>query len=147
MYKITGEGDGQIVLSSVTTAAGAEELMQRPPNPEIHLDESGMIERIAATSFAKGRWTFDDGSALTALGLGHSNVVILRGGGTRTTEALTMVITNGTGRYDGAYGYWTINRAVSNPPGGTLIANVALDFTQKQIHTLRVTRGINLKMP
>jgi len=146
MFKLSGEPDGQLVISSETIAEGPEELLTPPPNPNVQLDDPNPIEQMPTKSFGKGLWAFPDGSTLTALGVGNSNIENLTGGDVLTTEALAMVITNGTGRYEGARGLWTANRSVLNPPGGTLIGSEG-EFRQRQIHTIRVVRGVDLDMP
>lgn len=146
MYKINGEADGHLIILSETTAQSPQELVEPPPTPDIIPFDENPIEHMETKSFGKARYTFPDGSTLTALGVGNSNIEFLTGGDVLTSEALAMVITEGTGRYEGARGLWTANRSVFNPPQGTLIGAQA-ELTQKQLHTIRVVSGKNLGPP
>ena len=146
VYKLNGQPDGHMVVSSETIVEDKAELIAQPHNPEVVPADPNRVEHLPAKSFGKVKWTRPDGSTLTALGVGNSNIVPLTGNDVITAEVLAMVITNGTGAYEGACGLWTSNHSILNPPGGTLLGSEG-EFIRKQLHTIRVIKGINIAPP
>lgn len=148
MFKLSGEPYGTMIITSETTVKHPGELIVPPPEPPVIPSDPNPVERIPTQSFGKARWSFPDGSSLTAVGVGNSNLMFLTGGDALTAEALALTITGGTGRYQGARGLWTANRSVLNPPGspGSLLDAKGL-IRQKQLHTVRVVRGVDLGSP
>lgn len=146
MYTLDGTPNGTAIVTSETTINNPMDLVNPPPTPPIIPADPNPVEHLPTHSFGKARWTFPDGSSLTALGVGTSNLMFLSGNDALTAEALSMVITSGTGRYDNARGLWTINRSVFNAPGttGSLITAQGL-IRQKQLHNIRVVRGVDLR--
>ena len=146
MYTLDGRPNGTAIVTSETTIKDPMDLVNPPPTPPIIPADPNPVEHLPTHSFGKARWTFPDGSSLTALGVGTSNLMFLSGTDTLTAEALSMVITSGTGRYENARGLWTINRSVFNAPGttGSLITAQGL-IRQKQLHAIRVVRGVDLR--
>jgi GMC oxidoreductase len=145
MYKLDGTPDGTALVTSETTLTPDRflELTQPPPSPKVIPADPKPVEHMATESFGKSRWTFPDGSTLTGLGVGTSNLMFLAGTGNMTMEALAMVITDGTGRYAGARGLWTINRSVR----GTSLLVSKGPIRQKQLHVVRLLKGSDLGPP
>jgi hypothetical protein len=146
MYTLDGKPNGSLIVSSETTVTGPADLLNPPPMPEVIPADPDPVERMATQSFGKARWTFPDGSSLTGLGVGNSNVMLLSGDDVMTAESLALTITGGTGRYQNARGLWATNSFVFNPPGasGSLITSQGL-LRQKLLHTIRVVRGVDLR--
>jgi hypothetical protein len=146
MYTLDGAPNGTAIVTSETTIKDPMDLVNPPPTPPIIPADPNPVEHLPTHSFGKARWTFPDGGSLSALGVGTSNLMFLSGTDTLTAEALSMVITSGTGRYENARGLWTINRSVFNAPGttGSLITAQGL-IRQKQLHVIRVVRGVDLR--
>ena len=148
MYTLEGRPYGTAIVTSETTIENPMDLVIPPPTPPVIPADPNRVEHLPTHSFGKARWTFPDGSSLTALGVGTSNLMFLSGTDTLTAEALSMVITSGTGRYENARGLWVLNRSVFNAPGttGSLITAQGL-IRQKQFHCVRVVRGVDLRPP
>jgi len=148
MYTLDGKPNGTAILTSETTVNSPADLINPPPTPPIIPADPNPVEHLQTHSFGKARWTFPDGSSISALGVGTSNLMFLSGTDMLTAEALSMVITSGTGRYENARGLWTANRSVFNPPSpsGSLLTAHGL-IRQKQLHTVRVVRGVDLRPP
>jgi len=146
MYTLEGRPYGTAIVTSETTLNDPADLLVPPPTPPIIPADPNPVEHLPTHSFGKARWTFPDGSSFTALGVGTSNLMLLSGTDVMTAEALSMVITGGTGRYENARGLWVLNRSVFNPPGssGSLITAHGL-IRQKQLHCVRVVRGVDLR--
>jgi choline dehydrogenase len=145
MYKLDGTPDGTALVTSETTLTPDRfmELIQPPPSPKVIPADPNPVEHMETESYGKARWTFPDGSTLTALGVGTSNLMFLSPADNLTAEVLAMVITDGTGRYAGARGLWTLNRSVF----GTSLLISKGPIHQKQLHVVRVVRGDNLRPP
>jgi len=146
LYDEQGREDGKLLISSETTVNDPVKLILRPPNPQVSIDDKQPVERIPTESFGKALFTFADASTLTALGIGTSNVILLeKDDKAITMEVLAMVITGGTGRFEGARGLCTANRSVFDPPKGSLLDNAGKEVKQTQLYTFRVILGGDIK--
>lgn len=146
MFTLEGAPYGTMIISSETTVTNPADLINPPPMPKVIPADPNPVEHIKTQSYGKAQWTFPDGSSLTAIGVGNSNLMFLSGSDVLTAEALAMTIAGGTGRYENARGLWTANRSVLNPPGasGSLLTAQGV-IRQKQLHTIRVVRGVDLR--
>lgn len=148
MYKPTGELDG--------THDGVwepqlppDELYKRPGPPEGPLDRpEGPVEHIPIRAYTKAIWTFGDGSSLTAVGPANLHLVRLVDGAQLFLVSVAAIITNGTGRYEGAYGVKTALGSTLVPKGAELFnLPPGFKFDAVTVETFRVIKANNVKAP
>ena len=148
MYKPTGEPDG--------THDGVwepqlppDELYRRPKPPEGPLDRpEGPVEHIPIRAYTKAIWTFGDGSSITAVGPANLHLVRLVDDAQLFLVSVAAIITNGTGRYEGAYGVKTALGSTLVPKGADLFnLPPGFKFGAVTVETFRVIKAKHLKAP
>lgn len=109
-----------------------------PPPPPPFNRPVGPVPEPPAQAFTKGMWTFADGSSLTAVGQAILHAATVQNEATNLFVAANEVVSNGSGRYEGAHGLKTSATSLYLPPGMPLegAANVSL----KSLEVFRVTR-------
>ena len=142
MFKMTGEPDG--------THDGVwepqlppTELPKRPKPPKGPLDKpEGPIEHIPIRAYTKAIWTFGDGSSITAVGPANLHLVKFDDDSQIFLVSVAAIITNGTGRYQGAYGVKTALGSTFVPKGVNLF-NLpdGFQFGAVTVETFRVIRA------
>ena len=142
LHRLTGEEVGW--YTGVFKAKVTDNLLKFPPRPSPPFDRPSPIpdfrRRLKPT---KAIWNFADGS-ITATGPANSYVIPLKDKSAQLVISIAMVITNGTGRYEGALGTISSLGATWFPyvPGGTLADSLKTGaiFEAKGVHGFRITR-------
>ena len=157
MYKMNGEEDGthdgvwEPQHVNLETPEGQKEavklLMSRPKPPQGPLDEpDGPIEHIPIRAYTKAIWTFGDGSSITAVGPANLHLVGFKDGSNIFLVSVAAIITNGTGRYKGAYGVKTALGSTFVPKGVNLFEpGGGGQFGAVTVETFRVVLAENVK--
>lgn len=117
LWTFDGEHVATKILNAETSAKTMEDLLRVPPTPRISLDDQNPVEEIQPTTLKKAQWTFNDGSSLTAIGKGVSHIWQLRDGSTVNADAALMVVTSGTGRFEGVQGIASTEGITYTPAG------------------------------
>ena len=142
MYKMNGEPDG--------THDGVwepqlppPELPKRPKPPKPPLDKpEGPIEHVPVRAYTKAIWTFEDGSSITAVGPAMLHLVEFDDQSNIFLVSVAAIITNGTGKYDGAYGVKTALGSTFVPKGVDMFnMKPGQTFGARTIETFRVIRS------
>lgn len=146
MYKPSGESDG--------THDGVwepqllpDDLYKRPNPPEGPVDRpEGPVEHIPIRAFTKAIWTFGDGSSITAVGPANLHLVRLVDDAQLFLVSVAAIITNGTGRYEGAYGVKTALGSTLVPKGADLFnLPPGFKFGAVTVETFRVIKAREVK--
>jgi len=156
MYKMDGEEDGyhdgvwEPQHVNLTTPEGQKEavelLMSRPNPPQGPLDKpAGPIEHIPIRAYTKAIWGFGDGSSITAVGPANLHLVSFKDESSIFLVSVAAIITNGTGRYQGAYGVKTALGSTFVPKGVNLFDAPGGKFGAVTIETFRVIRAEYVK--
>jgi len=158
IYDTDGTPDGQQICNGEVNANSIDDLLNPPANPNVRFSNTGHISEVPVTTRCQATWRFRDGSTLTAIGKGTSHIVPLSPSVVSTAfgsaipragvmkDAAIMVVTQGTGRYEGARGHVTLDSSVMLPD----LDNVPLGkpgavIHQKSLHTFRVYRGRDVR--
>jgi hypothetical protein len=152
MFKMNGEEDGthdgvwEPQNVNLTTPEGQKEaakfLLSRPKPPQGPLDEpEGPIEHIPIRAFTKAIWAFGDGSSITAVGPANLHLAAFKDGSSIFLVSVAAIITNGTGRYQGAYGVKTALGSTFVPKGVNLFDPPGGKFGAVTVETFRVIRA------
>lgn len=142
MFKMNGEPDG--------THDGVwepqlppQELYDRPNPPQGPLTQpAGPIDHIPIRAYTKAIWAFGDGSSISAVGPANLHLVRLSDSSQIFLVSVAAIITNGSGRYDGAYGVKTALGSTFVPVGMDLF-NLPKDFKfgAVTVETFRVIKA------
>lgn len=140
MYKLNGEPDG--THDGVWEPQGDfKKLFERPDPPQPPLDQpAGPIEHVKPRAFTKAIWTFGDGSSVTAVGPAMLHFVKFKDDSIIFLVTVASIITNGTGRYDGAYGVKTALGSTFVPKGADLLNPPGGKFGAVTVETFRIVR-------
>jgi hypothetical protein len=144
LHRLTGEEVGY--YSGVFRAKLSDDLLTFPPSPHPPFDKPSPIPDFRKKLHpTKAIWKFGDGSII-ATGPANSYVIPLKDKSAQLVISIAMVITKGTGRYEGARGTLSSLGATWFPyvPGQTLqdgLKNGAI-YEAKGVHGMRITRGI-----
>ena len=142
MFKMNGEPDG--------THDGVwepqlppNELYERPNPPHGPLTEpAGPIEHIPIRAYTKAIWTFGDGSSITAVGPANLHLVRLSDSSQIFLVSVAAIITNGSARYEGAYGVKTALGSTFVPAGMDLFnLPSGFKFGAVTVETFRVIKA------
>jgi hypothetical protein len=142
MYKMNGEPDG--------THDGVwepqlppPELSKRPKPPKGPLDKpEGPIEHVPVRAYTKAIWTFGDGSSITAVGPAMLHLVEFNDDSHIFLVSVAAIFTNGTGKYDGAYGVKTALGSTFVPKGVDMFnMKPGQTFGARTIETFRIIRA------
>jgi|ERR1043165_1771239 hypothetical protein len=142
LHRLTGEEVGY--YTGVFRAPLAGDLLKFPKRPDPPFDRPSAIpdfrKRLNPT---KAIWKFGDGS-ISAVGPANSYVIPLKDKSAQLVISIAMVITNGTGRYDGALGTISSLGATWFPfvPGLSLKDSLKTGaiYEAKGVHGFRITR-------
>jgi hypothetical protein len=145
MYTLDNRPDGIYEGEYQLIVAPAEVFNRpQPPVPPFDLPQ-GPLEHMIANTYTKGRWTFGDGSSLTAIGSANFHAVKTTPG--PDGPALLwitghQIITGGTGRYEGAQGLKT--QGGSANVGAFGFGSPSRLFVGRTVDTFRVFRGADV---
>ena len=107
MFKMNGEPDGThdgVWEPQVSPA----DLYNRPDPPQGPLDKpEGPVPAIPIRAYTKAIWTFGDRSSVTAVGPANLHFVRFTDDSQIFLVSVAAIITNGSGRYSGAWGVKT----------------------------------------
>lgn len=119
------------------------ELMKQPPPPKGPLDKpAGPVPHPPVRAYTKAIWGFGDGTdSITAVGPAMLFLARLSDDSHLFTVAVSAIITNGTGRYDGAQGVKTALGSTFVPVGADLADPPGGKFGAVTIETFRVLRS------
>jgi len=142
MFKMDGEPDGSHdgVWEPLLPP---QELRKRPKPPKPPLDEpKGPIEHIPIRAYTKAIWTFGDGSSVTAVGPANLHLVKFDDDSQIFLVSVAAIITNGTGKYDGAYGVKTALGSTFIPKGVDMFnLPPGTRFEARTVETFRIVRA------
>jgi hypothetical protein len=142
MFKMNGEEDG--------THDGVwepqippQEFYKRPNPPKGPLDKpEGPIDHIKVRAYTKAIWTFGDDSSVTAVGPANLHLVKFTDDSQIFLVSVAAIITNGEGRYEGAYGVKTALGSTFIPKGMELFnLPKGFKFGAVTIETFRIIKG------
>lgn len=142
MFKMNGEEDG--------THDGVwepqippPEFYKRPNPPKGPLDKpEGPIDHIKIRAYTKAIWTFGDDSSVTAVGPANLHLVRFTDDSQIFLVSVAAIITNGEGRYEGAYGVKTALGSTFVPKGLELFnLPKGFKFGAVTIETFRIIRA------
>lgn len=118
------------------------ELLQQPPQPQrSFIVPEGPIQALNPSAQTKGIWAFGDGSSITAVGPAMSTLTQLDDGSFLFMVATAQWITNGTGKYEGAYGLKSSLGSTHIRAGLNLFGPDPVQFEATTIDTFRVMRA------
>jgi hypothetical protein len=146
MFKMTHEPDG--------THDGVwepmlkpEEFRKRPDPPKGPLDQpEGPIDHIYIRAYTKAIWTFGDGSSVTAVGPANLHLVRFTDDSQIFLVSVAAIITNGSGRYSGAYGVKTALGSTFIPKGLDMFKlPKGFEFDAVTVETFRIVHGEDVK--
>jgi hypothetical protein len=146
MYDLSGRWVGY-QLGVHESTSGLQDLLNPPPPPTGSWSEPSPVPELPFKEWTKGVWTFADGSAVYAVGQAYSQLVPLRDGRFMFMVTTGQVITNGTGRYEGAHG---IKQATGTTlvPAGLLESGrfpaPGITFDAKTIEVFRIVKRQDL---
>jgi hypothetical protein len=110
----------------------------------------GPVPHPEIKEWTKGLWTFADGSEIYAVGQARSHLVPLTDGSFLFMVATGQIITNGSGRYDGAHGTKQATGTTLVPAGliqqGKFPAP-GMVFDAKTVETFRILKKQDMAVP
>jgi hypothetical protein len=141
MYKLDGTPDGSHdgVWQPLIKP---QDLPKRPDPPKPPLDKpEGPIEHIPIRAYTKAIWTFGDGSSVTAVGPATLHLVKFNDDSHIFLVSVSSIITNGEGRYEGAYGVKTALGSTFVPKGVDMFnLPPGQKFEARTVETFRIIR-------
>lgn len=109
MYKLTGEEDGYHDGVDQPVIPNILDVFNRPPAPEPPFDEpKGPMVHFTVASFSMGKWTFGDGSTITAIGPANLHAIGYIDTASQLWVSANQIVTGGTGRFAGVQGLKTV---------------------------------------
>jgi hypothetical protein len=146
MFKMNGEPDG-IHDGVWEPQLPPTELYNRPNPPQGPLDRpEGPIEHIPIRAYTKAIWRFGDGSSVTAVGPANLLLVRLSDDSQIFLVSVAAIITNGSGRYDRA---WGVKTALGSTfvPKGTDMFNLprGYKFGAVTVETFRLIKASDIR--
>lgn len=101
-----------------------QDLLSRPAPPVGPMDQPvGPIEQVAVSANTIAKWTHADGSAISSVGPAASHLIPLSDGSFLFLVITAQIITEGTGRFAGAYGLTQSLGATHVPAGVNLFSD------------------------
>jgi hypothetical protein len=141
MYKLNGQEDGSWEGIDEPVRP-IEETFKPPPPPEPPFDKpEPPVADVPILSYAKGIFRFGDGSSITAIGPAQIRVIYYVDGAAQLWVSGNQIITNGTGRYEGAQGLKTVGGSTFVPADKATDLTQAGKFTANTIEVFRVIRN------
>ena len=141
MYKLDGTEDGSHdgVWQPLIKP---QELYKRPDPPKGPLDKpEGPIEQIPIRAYTKAIWKFGDGSSVTAVGPATLHLVKFNDDSQIFLVSVSSIITNGEGRYEGAFGVKTALGSTFVPKGVDMFnLPPGQTFEARTVETFRIIR-------
>lgn len=144
IHSIDGREDGLHEGVWQALFASPQELLARPAPPTGPMDRPvGPVEKVPVTANTIAKWTFGDGSAISSVGPAASHLIPLSDGSFLFLVITAQVVTEGTGRYQGARGLTQSLGATHVPAGVDLFGGGAPTFPAATLDTfkIRVLRG------
>jgi len=142
IYTLDGKEDGtwEGVDAPVSLPALQEaQDLTRPANPEEPFDKpEPPVKQVNILTHSKGVWKFADGSSITAIGPANVRIVLFPNNATELWVTGEQIITNGTGRYEGAQGLKTVGGSSWVRPGRPLF--IPEPFSAKTVEVFRIVR-------
>ena len=141
MYTLDGQRHGQYEAVFKAGFSNPLQVLKYPPPAEPPYDRPSKVDPY--TDFiiddTKARWTFADGSSLSAPGPAISYIAPLKDGGVQFWVSAAAFITGGTGRYAGAVGQETSLGSTYFPTPPQLVDGTT--FPAHVIHCFRVVKA------
>jgi hypothetical protein len=136
-YKLNGEPDGTYIGVDEPIFKNIAETFDRPNPPLPPFDKpAGPMIHVMPLSFSKGLRTFPDGSTITAIGPANLHVVKYVDDASQFWVTSNLIITNGTGRYEGAQGVKIVGGSTWVEPGKKLTE--LGEFSVKTVEVYRI---------
>jgi hypothetical protein len=112
------------------------------PNPAVDLDETGPIGEVPLLTRVQAHWVFNNGSTLTAIGGGVSEVSQVTGSpNLLAKDAAALQVTAGTGDWAGVRGLVSVNASVLSPAGQSFFGNPGAVATLNTTQSFRLAPG------
>jgi hypothetical protein len=147
MYKLNGEEDGSWEAIDQPIVP-IPESFKAPPTPPGPFDRPvPPVPVVPVLSYTKGIFKFGDGSSITAIGPAAIRVIYYVDGSAQLWISGNQIITNGTGRYQGAQGLRTVAGSTWVPADKATDLTQAGTFSAKTIEVFRVIRSENIGAP
>jgi hypothetical protein len=105
------------------------------------------VDEVNILSYAKGIWTFGDGSSITAIGPANIHVIYYVDGSAQLWITGNQIITAGTGRYAGAQGLKTVGGSTWVPADKAGDLSKAGTFSANTIEVFRVVAADSIGNP
>jgi hypothetical protein len=145
-YKFNGEQDGYHEGVWERAFEKPEELIGRPDNPPDPLNKPvPTVPHGIPLAYTKGIWVFGDDSSITAVGPALSHLMPLKDGSFLFAVTCAQIITNGTGRYEGARGLKSSLGSTHIEAGVELFGPGEVKFTATTVDTFKVVRAKDIK--
>ena len=142
MYKMNGDEDGSHDGVWEPQGNDFKAFFDRPQPPQGPLDlPAGPIEHVAPRAYTKAIWTFGDGSSVTAVGPAMLHFVKFKDDSIIFLVSVAAIITNGTGKYQGAYGVKTALGSTFVPKGVDMLNPPGGKFGAVTVETFRIIRA------
>jgi hypothetical protein len=144
MYKLNGQEDGSWEgidqpIRPIT------DTFKAPPQPAGPFDRPvPPVPDVPILSYSKGIFRFGDGSSITAIGPANIRVIYYTDGAAQLWVSGEQIITNGSGRYQGAQGLKTVGGSTWVPADKATDLTQAGTFSAKTIEVFRVIRSENI---
>lgn len=117
-----------------------EQMFSAPPDPKPPFDEPAPpVDEVGVLSYTKGIWQFADGSTIVAEGPAQLRVIFYVDGASQLWVSGEQIITDGTGRFQGARGVKTVGGSSWVPPGQD--PNQPGSFMVRTVEVFRVIRS------
>jgi len=147
IYKLNGDEDGKWEGIDEPVAPIPETFVP-PPEPQPPFDKPApVVDTVEVLSYAKGRFTFGDGSSITAIGPANIRVIYYVDGAAQLWITGDQIITNGTGAFADARGLKTVGGSTWVTAEKAADLTAAGEFQAKTIEVFRVIRGKDIKRP
>jgi haloalkane dehalogenase len=139
MYTLDGAEDGYHQGVWERLFEQPRDLLARPGQPQGPFDQpQGPVEAVRPVANTKAIWVFGDGSSVTTLGPAASHLIPLADGSFQFLVSTAQIITNGTGRYAGAFGLTQSLGATHVPQGTDLFGGGSTTFPATTLDTFRI---------
>ncbi len=143
MFNMDGSADGSHDGVWQPVVKKPEDLFVKPPAPNPPFDEpKGPVPETSPRAYTKAIWQFGDGSSITAVGPAMLYLQKYSDDSHIFLVAVSAIITNGTGKYEGARGVKTALGSTFVPKGANIFdAPPDKPFGAVTVETFRVIRA------
>ncbi len=138
IFRMDGTADGHWAGENELLIQLSEVWDTPPPPPPPFNIPVPPVPRPDPQGYAKGTWTFGNGSALTAVGQTQLHAARFQNQATNFWISANQLISNGSGQFEGAQGLKIGGISILIPPGTSL--ENAEEVSVKSIDVFRIAR-------